>query len=354
MRAAEDTRDSAQAVQPRASTTEQVINHEKDDESRQRCAHRSGLHDFTGDPAYGTYFTKPQTQAGMLARMAAGKPDFEPDTDTQYSNPNFVLLGYIIEKLTGKPYSQALKERVVTKIGLANTSYGEQKNSAADYAKPFIWRHGSWEQTPETDMSIPGGASAIVSTIPDMLEFIQALFNGKLVTSEQLELMKPEFGDFGLGMFKFDFSGHTSFGHTGNIDGIFAVVGYFPKEKVAIAYCSNGGAYPRNEVLSGVMSIYFNMPYTIPTFKVTRLDAARLARYPGTYISRDTPRKITITEDDGVLSVEYPGQQAFPLQPVSANTFECKMLGATLAFGTAQQAFVMTRGDQSYSYSLEP
>jgi len=46
--------------------------------------HRSGLHDFTGDPAYGTYFTKPQTQAGMLARMAAGKPDFEPDTDTQY------------------------------------------------------------------------------------------------------------------------------------------------------------------------------------------------------------------------------------------------------------------------------
>jgi hypothetical protein len=153
-------------------------------------------------------------------------------------------------------------------------------------------------------------------------------------------------------MFKFDLSGRTSYGHTGNIDGIFAEIGYFPKEKVAVAYFSNGGAYPRNEVLNGVMKIYFNQPYTIPTFKVTRLDAAKLTRFPGTYTSRDTPLKITITADDGVLSMAMPGQQAFPLQPVSVNTFESKMLGATLSFGTAQHTFVMRRGDQSFSYSL--
>ena len=315
--------------------------------------HRSGLHDFTMDTTYGTFYAKPQTHGEMLARMASHKPDFEPDADTQYSNTNFLLLGYIVEKLTGKSYSEALKERITAKIGLANTFYGEQKNNAGEDAKPFIWRKGQWEQTPETDMSVPGGAGAIVSTTSDMLEFIQALFSGKLVTPQQLELMKPNVGNFGLGMFKFDFSGHTSYGHPGNIDGIFCEVGYFPKEKVAIAYCSNGGDYPRSEVLNGVMKIYFNLPYTIPTFKVIRLDAARLTPYLGTYASRDRPQKIIITMDDGVLSMALPGQQPYSLQPVSANTFESKMLNATLAFGTAQHTFVITRGDKSYSYSIE-
>ena len=320
---------------------------------RMMLGHRSGLHDLTMNTSYRYYYTQPQTHTQLLARMAAEKPDFEPDTDTKYSNTNFILLGYIIERLTGKPYSQALKNRITDRIGLTNTTYGEQTNSTINDAKPFIWRKGHWEQTPETDMSIPGGAGAIVSTTSDLLKFIQGLFNGKLVTPTQLELMKPGMGNFGLGMFKFDFSGHTAYGHPGNIDGFFTEGAYFPKEKAAVAYCSNGGAYPGNEVLNGIMKIYFNLPYTIPTFNVIRLDAAKLTWYPGTYTSRDLPLKITITNDEGVLNMTIPGQQTFPLQPVSANTFESKMLGATLAFGTAQHVFVMTRGDQSFSYSLE-
>lgn len=315
--------------------------------------HRSGLHDLTMNTAYGSYYTQQQTHALLLARMIAEKPDFEPDTDTKYSNTNFVLLGYIIERLTGKPYSHVLKERIADKIGLTNTSYGEQTNSAVNNAKPFIWRKGHWEQAPETDMSIPGGAGAIVSTTSDLMKFIQALFNGKLVAPKQLELMKPTLGNFGLGMFKFDFSGHTGYGHPGNIDGFFTEGVYFPKEKVAVAYCSNSSAYSGNEVLDGVMKIYFNLPYTIPAFNVARLDSAKLIQYIGTYTSKDSPLKITITADDGVLSMTIPGQQAFPLQPVSANKFESKMLGATLAFGTVQQVFVLTRGDQSFSYSIE-
>jgi D-alanyl-D-alanine carboxypeptidase len=316
--------------------------------------HRSGLHNFNSDTAYGSYFAQPQTHAEMLARMAADKPDFEPDANTEYSNTNFLLLGYIVEKLTGKSYSQALKERITAKIGLANTFYGEPKENVVNDAKPFIWRNRHWEQTPETDMSVPGGAGAIVSTPSDLLEFIQALFNGKLVTPEQLELMKPNLGNIGLGMFKFDYSDHTSYGHTGGIDGFFTEVDYFPKEKVAMAYCSNGGAYPWHEVFNGAKSIYFNMPYTIPAFKVTRLAATQIAPYLGTYTSRDIPIKIKITADDGLLMIEIPGGKIYPLQPVSANTFESKTSGATLVFGTVQHTILFTQGDRSFSYSRKP
>jgi CubicO group peptidase (beta-lactamase class C family) len=315
--------------------------------------HRSGLHNLTVDTAYGSYYVQPQTHAEMLARMAADKPDFEPDTETAYSNTNFQLLGYIIEKLTGKPYSEALKERITRKIGLTNTFYGEQHSNSVNDAKPFTWRKGHWQPTQETDMSVSAGAGAIVSTTSDMLKFIQALFNGKLVSAEQLELIKPVQGDIGLGMFKFDICGHISYGHTGGIDGFFTEVCYFPKEKIAVAFCSNGGADQMEDVLNGAMRIYFNMPYTIPTYKVTRIDSSKLTQYVGTYTSRDLPLKITISADDGVLSMGIPGLQAFPLQPVSVNTFESKRYGATLAFGTAQHTFVMTEGDQSFSYSLE-
>lgn len=77
-------------------------------------SHHSGLHNITDDAAFEGYVT----QAQLLAWMAEAKPDFEPGAKGAYSNPNFMLLGYIVEQLTQMPYAQALQKRVVTKTGL--------------------------------------------------------------------------------------------------------------------------------------------------------------------------------------------------------------------------------------------
>ncbi len=67
-------------------------------------AHRSGIHDLTDDRDYPTWKMNPKTQNEMLAIIAKGTPDFEPDAKYSYSNSGYVLLSYIVEKLTGKPY----------------------------------------------------------------------------------------------------------------------------------------------------------------------------------------------------------------------------------------------------------
>ena len=72
--------------------------------------HRSGLHNFTNDTLYLSYVSKPQSEAAMINIMEKQKPDFEPDAKAEYSNTNFVLLGYIIEKITGKTYAEELKK----------------------------------------------------------------------------------------------------------------------------------------------------------------------------------------------------------------------------------------------------
>src|SRR5215470_2227231 len=77
--------------------------------------HRSGIHDLEPDGSWGK---QPRTKDEVVARIAQGQPDFEPDARHRYSNAGYVLLGYIVEKVGGKPYQDALKERIASRIGL--------------------------------------------------------------------------------------------------------------------------------------------------------------------------------------------------------------------------------------------
>src|SRR3954454_5258608 len=101
----------------------------------QILAHRSGIHNFEPDGSWGK---QPRTKEEVVARIAQGQPDFEPDSRHLYSNAGYNLLGYIVEKVGGKPYQDALKERITSKIGLKDTFLGAgntdpSKNEALSY-----------------------------------------------------------------------------------------------------------------------------------------------------------------------------------------------------------------------------
>jgi D-alanyl-D-alanine carboxypeptidase len=219
-------------------------------------SHRSGLHNFTSDSLYRSYMAKRQSEAHMIALFEKEKPDFNPDEKFEYSNTNFVLLGYIIEKITGKTYAEELKQRITSKIGLKDTFYGGKINSANDEAYSYTF-NSEWEQMPETDMSIPGGAGGIVSTPTDLVKFIEALFDGKLISQDNLEHMKTIKNNYGMAMMQMPFDNKISYGHGGAIDGFLSMLGYFPEDKLAIAYISNGVVFSTNDVMIGALSIYF-------------------------------------------------------------------------------------------------
>ena len=103
----------------------------------QMLNHHSGIHNITDDAAnYLSYSRRPQTREQMLAIIAKTTPDFEPGAKAAYSNSNYILLGYIVEKLTGKSYKDALNERIAAKINLADTYYGGK--TTAEMAKAFL------------------------------------------------------------------------------------------------------------------------------------------------------------------------------------------------------------------------
>jgi D-alanyl-D-alanine carboxypeptidase len=304
--------------------------------------HSSGLHSFTGDSDFPSWLSQKQTQAQMLAKINV-KPDFEPGAKHQYSNPNFILLGYIVEKLDNRPYAVSLKERITGKIGLKDTYYGGKINAANNEANSYTWQ-GEWKPEVETDMSIPAGAGALVATPNDLVKFFQALFAGKLVSQASLTHMRAINDGFGMNLFPYNFGGRKALGHTGGIDGFKSHAIYFPDEEVAIAYVANGINTSLGSMLNGAASIFFNQPYTIPSFKTLTLKTEELDQYLGEYASTQMPLKISVTKKGAVLFGQVTGQQPFVLDATGTHKFKIDAVGAVLTFDPTNNQMTLKQG----------
>jgi CubicO group peptidase (beta-lactamase class C family) len=294
--------------------------------------HHSGLHNFTNDSSYETWMEQPKSEEEMLALIAGQKPDFKPGERGEYSNTNFVLLGYIIERVTKASYADELKRRIVQKIGLKNTYYGSKIDPRRNEAASYQYKAAAWTEQPETDMSIPGGAGAIISTTDDLTQFIEALFNHRLLSDASLKTMTTLRDNYGMGIFQMPFYEKKAYGHTGGIDGFVSSLGYFPSDSLAIALTSNGANYSMNNVLIGLLSIYFDKPYKIPSFTTVALSPEALSHYEGVYSSKEMPLEITIAKDGDHLTAQATGQSSFPLEAASETEFQFEPAGIVIEF----------------------
>lgn len=210
--------------------------------------HRSGIHNFTNDAAYKSYMTKPRTRSEMVEIISASVSDFEPGQKFAYSNSNYVLLGYIVEDIRKAPYNDVLQKYICSKAGLSDTYYGGTTDLAKNETYSFTYSE-SWNQSPETDMSIPHGAGAIVSTPSDLVRFVTALFDGRLISAESVGTMKTISDGMGMGIMKFPYEDKTVYGNGGGIDGFNSLLLYIPEDRVAVSYCSNGMVYSVNDII---------------------------------------------------------------------------------------------------------
>jgi CubicO group peptidase (beta-lactamase class C family) len=262
-------------------------------------------------------------------------------------------LGYIVEKVTGGPYQDALKERITSKIRLKDTYLGTGKPDAGKNESSSYRYVGDWKRETDTDMSIPGSAGAIISTPNDLTKFIQALFDLKLISQESLNQMKPVKDGYGLGMESFQFAGKTLYGHTGAIDNFGSWLAYLPEEKLAVAYTANAKVYPVANVVSGVFDIYWNKPFMIPTFETLAVSPEVLEKYVGVYSSPGAPFKVTITRDAATLYAQPTGQRSVPLEATAQNKFKIETAGIVLEFDAAKNQMTLKRRAQETVFTKE-
>jgi D-alanyl-D-alanine carboxypeptidase len=326
----------------------------------QILSHRSGIPNIKREQnAQGNVNTTPMTKDEHLALIVKATPDFEPDTKALYSNSGYFILGLIIEKVTGKSYEAVLQEKIATKIGLKDTymatgNIDVNKNESLTY---FILPGGDWKQVPETHPSMLFSAGAIVSTPNDLTKFIQALFDGKIISKESLAHMQTMRDSEGVGMVTFAFAGKTFYGHTGGADNYGAWLAYLPEEKLALAYTTNAKVYPVKDIVSGVVDIYYNKPFQIPAFESIAISAEVLDKYVGVYTIAGTPAKFTITRDGATLYAQPPGAGSpVPLEATAQDKFKIDngtATGIVIEFDVAKDQMTIKRNGGERVFTKE-
>ncbi len=200
--------------------------------------------------------------------------EFKPGEKFSYSNSGYVLLGFIIEKVSGKTYEQCLQERIFTPLKMTGSGLDHYEavieKRAAGYDK-----NGSILMNAEhLDMSIPFSAGALYSTVEDLYLWDQALQTDILLSAKTRELMftkhipnGPRYYGYGWGL------QHTSLNatdplliteHSGGIQGFNTLISRIPSDKnVAIYLCNVSGA-PLSEMNYAIRAILYDMPYDLP------------------------------------------------------------------------------------------
>lgn len=314
--------------------------------------HRSGIHSFTDDKEYLSWNTQAKTGQEMLDIIVKGGSDFEPDSKAAYSNSNFVLLTFIVEKTFKKTYAELLKNYITGPLGLRNTALGKKIETQNNEAKSYRFA-GNWIAEPETDISVPLGAGGIVSTPSDLVRFSDALFGGKLLKPESVESMKAIKDHYGLGLFVIPFYEVTGYGHTGGIDGFSSVFSHFSTGNISYAMISNGSNFNNNNISIAVLSAVYNKPYDIPVFSAYQIDPNDLDHYLGVYASPQLPLKITITKANNALIAQGSGQSPFPLEATEKDKFKFDQAGVVMEFNPAEKTMVLKQGGGQFNFTKE-
>ena len=314
--------------------------------------HRSGIHNFTDNEEYLTWNTQPKTEKEMVEIIAKGGSDFDPDSKAEYSNSNYVLLTYILEKTFAKSYADLLQKYICKPLALKNTYVFGKINPNNKECKSYKYI-GSWKLESETDFTIPLGAGAIISTTNDLTKFADALFGGKLLTPESLALMKTIKEGFGMGLFQIPFYKSIGYGHTGGIDGFTSVYSHFPEDKITFALTSNGTNFKNNDISIAVLSAVYDKPYEIPTFTTFNLTSEDLDKYLGVYASQQIALKITITKEGNTLIAQGTGQPAFPLEATEKDKFKFDQAAAKFEFNPANKTMIIFQGGGQIKFTKE-
>lgn len=314
--------------------------------------HTSGIYSITNEEDYLSWNTKKWSEKEMVAKISSFESEFEPNAKNDYSNSNYILLSYILEKVYQKNFGEILENQITKPLQLKETYFGENLKMKSQVAQSYTFNK-AWKLESDTDFSVPMGAGGIVSTPTDLVQFINALTSGKIITKESLAQMATFSNRYGLGIFEIPFENHKGFGHDGAIDGFKSMVTAFPEDNISYAIISNGSNYNMGLVSETILNSVFNNKIEIPEFKTITFTDEELNRFVGTYSGESLPLKITISKDGLQLSAQATGQSAFPLEAQEKNVFVFDKAGIKLTFDAEKQSMILHQGGREFELKKE-
>jgi CubicO group peptidase (beta-lactamase class C family) len=240
---------------------------------------------------------------------------FKPGDDFAYTRSAYVLLGFIIEQVSGKPYGDFLQENIFSPLGMNQTGYEEHlrivKNRATGYRylpdEPIT-------NVPHAEIQRLYAAGGLYSTTEDLLLWDQALYRGKILSADSINAMSTPFKDmhpgkgYAYGWWASTKRGHREIAHGGNLAGFITYFARYPTERVTIIVLSNNGRGSSGKISDVLSAIVFGDEYEMPRKRqAIPVELPVLSQYLGNYDAAFPPTKYTISLEGGKLFFEEIG-----------------------------------------------
>lgn len=214
--------------------------------------HSSGIPDYTNFANFVPTWTRPTTPEELISRFKNMPLEFTPGSRFRYSNSGFILLGYIIERVSGESYAAFLQENIFGPLKMNNSGY--------DVAYPALPQHASgyyrdYSKPDPYDPSVLYAAGALYSTVEDLNTWNSALMTRTLISQQTSDAMFtphipcPPAGPggcllhtdrgYGYGLFIAAEPQGRLIYHVGHIDGFFTYSGFYPASKLSVVVLSN-------------------------------------------------------------------------------------------------------------------
>jgi len=283
---------------------------------RQLLTMTSGLPTLTG-PDLGPLAGLPVSWEQWSAAIKKKPLDSVPGDNFRYNNNGYTLLGFIIERQSGKSYGEFLQENIFTPLGMKQTGYEDPlriiKNRATGYRQlpgdPIT-------NVPYAEMIRLYAAGGIYSTTGDLLLWDQALHTEKLLSRKSIDEMFTPFKEmlpgkgYAYGWWsskKFD---RQEIAHGGNLAGFITYIARYPSERVTVIVLGNNGVGSSGKISNVLSAIVFGAPYEIPRErKAIAVASSVLDKYVGQYQIHLPLTNYTFTNETGKLMAQ---RDAFP------------------------------------------
>ncbi len=237
---------------------------------------------------------------------------FEPGSKYSYSNSNYNVLAYIIEKVSGMKYGDFLKKNIFDVLEMKDTRHhGKAQEIITGIATGYaIEGRKNLQRAPYLDWSIKTGNGSLYSTVEDLAKFDRALFTEKLLNKPGLEKMfSPNLSEVGYGWYLKSHLNRKRSYMTGRSPGFSTYFGRYPDDQVCVIVLSNSYISSTKEIGESIASIVFHEPFVKRTLKDEPLQTKEVKQFTGTYqFGADFFRpnfKMEITEKEGRLSCTF-------------------------------------------------
>jgi CubicO group peptidase (beta-lactamase class C family) len=271
--------------------------------------------------------------------------DFAPGEQYHYNNSAYIILGYIIETLTGKTYEEYIDSVFFHALGMKHSYYGSTsriiRNRAAGYQK----RGDEFENADFLSMTLPYAAGGLLSNVDDLYTWYHAVMNGKVISRESLEKAQSSYKlnngkstGYGYGWLLGNIQGSPMVSHGGGINGYLTSSLYLPREEVFVAVFSNCDCNPPGNLAYRMAAITIGKPYQ---WEKIKLPEEMLKSYEGVYKSEFDGERI-ISLENGNLYSWLTGGTKFKILPYEEDQFFFEDALSTLEFKRSKKGKIIS------------